>query len=263
MPRASTSASSYAGLAPHYDEFFGPVRVPLEAARRQVLARILPGVTTACDLACGTGATALAFGRQGIRTYALDASPAMCRVARKKALASRLAVRVRRADMRSFRLPERVDLVTCEGDALNHVAQSSDLARVARAVARALRPGGSFFFDVNNSAGFERYWSGVVWLERPDAVLVMRNGHDRAAQHAWSAVELFVRHGRLWRRHSDRVSEVCWSSREIERALRASGFDQVRSWDAAPFFGRNSVVAAGCRTVYLARKARRRVRTTG
>jgi hypothetical protein len=38
--------------------------------------------------------------------------------------------------MRSFRLPEPVDLVLCEFDALNHVPRKADLARVARAIVR-------------------------------------------------------------------------------------------------------------------------------
>jgi hypothetical protein len=64
-----------------------------------------------------------------------------------------------------------------------------------------------------------------------------------------------IREGRRWRRQSERVDEICWNPREIRHALRASGFDQVRAWDAAAFFGRESVVGPGCRTVYLARKA--------
>jgi len=249
------STRPYALLAQHYDVLFLGSRAPLDAARQHALGRALPGVTAACDLACGTGTVALALARKGIRVYAVDASPDMCRITRNKARRSRIRVRVVRGDMRSFRLPEDVDLVTCEGDALNHVACKSDLARVVKAVARALRPGGRFFFDVNNSAGFERYWSGTVWIERPGCVLVMRNGHDRQASSAWSDIELFVREGRRWRRQSERVDEVCWNPREIRHALRASGFDQVRAWDAAPFFGRKSVVGPGCRTVYLARKA--------
>lgn len=226
----------------------------MDAARERLLGRILPCVETACDLACGTGTTALALARKGIRMYGVDLSPLMCRLARQKAKRASLPVRVFRADMRNFRLPEAVDLITCEYDALNHVPRKSDLRRVARAVERALRPGGHFYFDVNHSRGFKRYWSGVVWIEKPGVAVLMRNGHNRQANRAWSDIEWFVRDGRYWRRHHERVQEVSWNSDEIQRILGEAGFDQVRAWDAAPFFKKNSPVVSGCRTIYLARK---------
>ncbi len=70
--------------------------------------------------------------------------------------------------MRAFRLTEPVDLVLCEFDALNHIPRKPDLARVASAVARALRPGGHFYFDVNNRLAFETIWPGTWWVEDPD-----------------------------------------------------------------------------------------------
>jgi SAM-dependent methyltransferase len=192
--------------------------------------------------------------RKRIRMYAVDLSPMMCRLARDEAKRARLPLRVIRADMRNFRLPESVDLVTCEFDALNHVPRRTDLHRVAKAVARALRPGGHFYFDVNNALAFDRYWTGNVWLEKPSVAMVMRNGHDRPAERAWCDIEWFVREGRHWRRHHERVEEVCWNSAEIRLVLRRSGFDQVRAWDAAPFW-KNPRLRSGCRTIYLAHKA--------
>jgi len=247
-------ARPYRLLAKYYDEIFSPFRTPINEARERVLGCILPSVESACDLACGTGTTALDLASKGIRTYAVDASPAMCRLAREKVQLAHAKVRVLRGDMRSFSLPEMVDLVTCECDALNHVPRKADLQSVANSVARALRPGGYFFFDVNNLPGFEVYWSGNVWVEKPGVVLVMRNGHDLRASKAWSDVEWFIRNGSGWRRYHERVDEVCWSAEEIRRVLKRAGFDQVHEWDAAPFFKVNSVVAHGCRTVYLARK---------
>jgi SAM-dependent methyltransferase len=188
--------------------------------------------------------------------YAVDLSLLMCRLAREKADRARLPLRVFRADMRSFRLPQAVDLVTCEYDALNHVPRRADLRRVARAVVRALRPGGHFFFDVNNSLGFERYWSGTVWFEKPGVAAVMRNGHTRQADRAWSDITWFIRDRSCWRRHHERVEEVCWSASEIRRTMRKAGFDQVRAWDSAPFFKDNPPICPGCRTFYLARKSR-------
>jgi len=230
------------------------MRVPLERARERLLREILPGVGAACDLCCGTGITAMALAQKGIRTYAVDLSPLMCRTTREKARRAGLRVRVIQGDMRGFRLPEAVDLITCEFDALNHVPDKTDLPKVAAAVARALRPGGHFFFDVNNARGFERYWTTPFWLEKPGVVVVMRNGHSRGAERAWSDVEWFVREGRLWRRYGERVEEVCWDANEIRRTLEAAGFDRVQARDAAPFFKGDPYIKPGCRTFYLARK---------
>jgi SAM-dependent methyltransferase len=249
------STRPYNWLALHYDRFFERWRSPIDAQRRHVLGRILPRVGSACDLACGTGTTAVALAREGIRVFAVDLSPVMCRLVREKARRARLPVRVIHADMRDFRLPEPVDLITCEYDAINHVPQKTDLRRVARAAARALEPGGYFYFDVNNLLGFKRYWSQVFWSEQPGVAVAMRNGHDAAQGRAWCDIDWFIRDRRLWRRHRERVEEVCWNPGEIRGALCDAGFDRVRAWDAGRFFKDNPLIRPGCRTVYLARKA--------
>jgi hypothetical protein len=118
----------------------------------------------------------------------------------------------------------------------------------------ALRPGGYSFFDVNNRLGFERYWGATLWGEKPGVVVVMHGGHDSPRDRAWTDVEWFVRDGSIWRRHRERVEEVCWSSTEIRRTLREAGFNRVRLWDATPFFKNNPMIRPGCRTVYLARR---------
>jgi 2-polyprenyl-3-methyl-5-hydroxy-6-metoxy-1,4-benzoquinol methylase len=71
----------YRWLARYYDEIFASFRLPIDSARKRALGRILPQVRAACDLACGTGATALDLARQGIKVYAVDLSPLMCQAA--------------------------------------------------------------------------------------------------------------------------------------------------------------------------------------
>ncbi len=240
----------YHWLAQYYDRVFTFHISWFEAAHQRVLGPIMPGVQAACDLCCGTGRTAVNLARQGIRMYGVDLSPGMCRATREKARAAGVKVRVIRADMRTFELPETVDLITCEADALNHVPEKADLALVAKSVARALRPGGYFFFDVNNRLAFDKVWPLTWFIDKGDVAAVMQGGSE--GDRAWSDVEWFIREGSHWRRHHERVEEVCWTASEIREALRGAGFDKIRSWDAAPFLD-NPMTRPGYRTFYLAR----------
>lgn len=252
---SGTRNRPYKYLAEFYDRIFGPLDDQRDAARQAVVSPILPQVRSACDLGCGPGTTAVKLAKDGIRTIAVDLSPGMCRLVREKAQREGVVVRVLRADMRSFRLAERVDLITCEGDAINHVERKADLTAVARSVARALRPGGWFYFDVNNRAGFNSYWKGTWWYEKAGLVMVMRNGNDACNDRAWSDIEWFIRGAwGSWQRRRERVQEVCWSAKEIRSTLRKAGFGRVRAWDASPYF-KNPLMTPGCRTLYLARKA--------
>jgi SAM-dependent methyltransferase len=246
----------YKYVADFYDRMFTPgLSAIQEAARQAVMGSILPRVQSACDLACGTGTTAVSLAKSGIRTIAVDNSPGMCRIAREKARRAGVGLRVLRADMRRFRLPERVDLVMCEGDAINHLDCKAELTRVARCVAGALRPGGWFYFDANNRAGFRSYWKDAWWHEKPGMVLVMRNGNDARNDRAWCDLEWFIRSGRgNWQRRHERVEEVCWSAREIRIIFKNEGFDWVRAWDASPYF-KNPLITPRCRTLYLAKRA--------
>jgi SAM-dependent methyltransferase len=250
-----TANKPYRWLALYYDRLFTFHLGWFEAARRRVLGPILPRVESACDLACGTGTTALRLAAKGIRMFGVDLSPIMCRLARQKARRSGLPLEVIRADMRDFRLPEPVDLVLCEFDALNHVPRKADLARVARAVATALRPGGWFYFDVNNRLAFEKLWPGTWMLEKAGVAVVMHGGYDRRRDKGWTSVEWFVQAGRLWRRHREYIEQVAWTRAEIRSTLRAAGFDQLRAWDATPFFKNTPATRPRCRTFYLARKS--------
>jgi SAM-dependent methyltransferase len=243
----------YQWLAKYYDTVFDFGPALSRAARGKVLGSVLPQVESACDVACGTGTTALAPAAQGIRTHALDLSPEMCRRAREKARAAGVPIKVIQGGMRTFRLPERGDLVLCRFDALNHVPRKSDLRLVVKSVARALRLGGYFYFDVNNRPAFDTVWKLTHVIKKPGIVLVMRNGSAAAKDKAWCNLDWFLREGQMWRRRRERLEEVCWSVEEIRCALQAAGFGRIRAWDAKPLFQDDPLVQPGHRTYYLVR----------
>jgi SAM-dependent methyltransferase len=247
----------YKHLAEFYDCIIAPsvFSAIQESARQAVMGSILPRVQSACDLACGSGTTAVSMAKSGIRTFAVDNSPKMCGLAREKARRAGLAIQVLKADMRNFHLPEQVDLVLCEGDAINHLDSKAELTRVAKCVERALRPEGWFYLDVNNRAGFRSYWKGTWWTEKPGLVMVTRNVNDAFNDRAWCDIEWFIHSGRgHWQRRHEHVEEVCWNAKEMRTIFKSAGFDQVRAWDASPYF-KQPLITPGCRTLYLARKA--------
>ena len=242
----------YRWLAEFYDHLFENRR-SFTRARRAVWGPLLPQVHAACDLACGTGDLALWFAERAIRTYAVDLSPEMCRITRRKAKAAALPVTVIEADTREFVLPAPVDLVTCEFDALNHVPRRTDLGRVLRRVKAALVAGGHFAFDVNHEICFRHTWTRTWFVDHPPVAAVMQGSYRSGSQRARIGIDWFVQRGRSWQRYQEEVEEVCWSRAELARELRAAGFAVVRRWDAAPFL-RDGITRPGFRSFWLARK---------
>lgn len=241
--------------AEFYDQFFTVHFAWVRGARKHILGKILRKVRVACNLACGTGTTALTLAHQGIRMYAVDLSPTLCRLARERAHKARVPVRVLRADMRNFRLPETVDLVLCEFEALNHLPRKSDLVRVLRAVSRALRPGGYFYFDVNNCLAFQKVWPTTYEAAGPGVALVLHAGYEVRQDKGHLVTEWYVRNGRRWHRVGEPLEEVCWTRAEICRSLRQAGFGSIRSWDGTRFGSDDALMHTGYRTFYLARKS--------
>ncbi len=244
----------YTILSRFYDQLFAPHTAVMRRVHGRILKRILPRIHSSCDLCCGSGSTAIEFARSGRKVYAVDASPDMCRATRRKRRLQGASVRVIRADMRSFALPEPVDLVTCEFDAVNHLPRKGDLERVARAVERALRPGGYFYFDVNTRRAFQEIWPQCWFVETAQCVLAAHGGYDRGRDMGWTNFDWFLPAGKLWRRFRERYEQVGWSDREIRRSLRRAGFRHVRSWDGSELIRGVDWLRPGCRIFYLARK---------
>lgn len=241
-------------LARFYDQLHGDAARWNRAARARVLGRILSRARSVCDLGCGTGTTALELARQGLRVYAVDLSPTMCRLARQKARGAGLPVRVICADMRTFRLPEQVDVVTCEFNPLNHLPRRTDLAGAARAVRRALQPGGYFYFDVNTRRALEEFHASAHWFEQQNFCMALHGGYDPRRKKGWSDVEWFLRAGKFWRRHRERIENLWWTDREVRSTLRRAGFSRLRSWDGAEVRPRLSGSRPGYDIYYLAQR---------
>ena len=101
---------------------------------------------TSLDLACGTGVLCEILTDRGIAACGMDFSSGMIDIARSRDPRIHYDV----ADMTTYRPEKQFDLVTCTGDAVNHIAALSDVEKIFRNVYEYLAPGGYFVFDLLN-----------------------------------------------------------------------------------------------------------------
>ena len=124
---------------------------------------------TAMDLACGTGVLCEILRDHGIQSAGMDFSSGMIDIARSRDPHIPYEV----ADMTTYCPNKQFDLVTCTGDAVNHIAALSDVEKIFRNVYEYLAPGGYFVFDllneneVSDSEPFEMDFdeSTKVWFQ--------------------------------------------------------------------------------------------------
>ena len=123
----------------YYPEIFG------EGLIRWMEARgIRP--QSALDLGCGTGVLCQMLEQRGIRAAGMDLSEGMIAIARERGPGIRYEV----GNMITYRPEGRFDLVTCTGDALNHIMALSDIEKIFENVYGYLNEGGYFVFDILN-----------------------------------------------------------------------------------------------------------------
>lgn len=101
---------------------------------------------TAMDLACGTGILCRILQDHGIFAKGMDFSGGMIDIARENNPDIPFDV----ADMILYRPKEHYDLVTCTGDAINHIPSITDVKRIFENVYTYTENGGYFLFDILN-----------------------------------------------------------------------------------------------------------------
>ena len=101
---------------------------------------------TSMDLACGTGVLCEILAENGIQSAGMDFSSGMIDIAKSRNAQIPYEV----ADMTTYCPDKQFDLVTCTGDAVNHIASLTDVESIFRNVYTYLAPGGYFVFDLLN-----------------------------------------------------------------------------------------------------------------
>lgn len=177
---------------------------------------------TAMDLACGTGILCRILQESGMEASGMDFSSGMIEIARRENPQLHFDV----ADMITYRPARRFDLVTCTGDALNHIGDLDNVERIFRNVYGYLSPGGHFVFDILNEN--EISTSEPFEMDFTDTVRVW----FQMTRPAWNKVNLKVRvyeNGVL--SFEENIRETVHDPKKICSLLQGCGFEVVRCAD--------------------------------
>ena len=181
------------------------------------------------DLCCGQGRHLLELGKRGYTALSgLDSSRYLIRLARRRTVKAGLEIAFHEGDARKFRFREGpFDVVMTMGNSFGYFEQKEDDLVLLGAVARALRPGGTFVLDLTDGdwmrANFEpRSWE---WVDQHHFVCRERSlSADRARLISREVVV-----------HSERgviadqfYAERLYNRDEIETLLGEAGFRNLR-----------------------------------
>jgi SAM-dependent methyltransferase len=184
------------------------------------------------ELGSGTGRATASLARTAGRVVALELSPEMIAVARRR-LAALSNVWFVAADMRQAELRPRFDLVIAVDDPFVHLTEDDDRARAVATAARHLLPGGRFLLDAAWFSPDQRHAAGepkglVKENSGRNGLVVRETWHcDPTARLCTARYEYSVR-GRKVQEAS--FPARLWSREELEHRAGAAGLQITHLW---------------------------------
>lgn len=263
MIKTHPGSEPYQALAAIYD-LTGQSRFSLKmvgyALELLALHRIRP--INVVDLACGTGAAAVALARRKFQVSGVDGSTAM--LARAEARARKWEVNVEwlngdltelgRIQWENQRPP--FDFALCLYDSLNHLTDPNEFSGALAAVAGLLKTGGHFFFDVNTPYAYSTAWGNAQdTYVGADYARYWRSQFEPATGLATLHATYFFRSqstDEQWQRIDTRQTARGYDQAIINTALAQAGLRPLVAYEALTFA---PIRAQTYRAAYLVEKA--------
>jgi SAM-dependent methyltransferase len=222
--------TDYSSFALFYDRIMGDRSDEVARVQAQV-SRHRPQAKSLLELGCGTGAI-LAGVAGDFAATGLDRSAEMLSIAAERVPEARLI----RADMTTFSMPDRFDVVICVFDTLNHLPAFGQWMALFDRAHEHLDDGGLFIFDVNTAGRLRRLQGAPPYLDEFDGNVVLMTVRSAGGRLSLWETRIFERRpDDLFRLHHERIYELGVPLQQIRTAL-ADQFDLLEqsSLDGSP-----------------------------
>lgn len=198
-------------------------RTPIEADELEVLLKLEPPARIV-DLGCGQGRHCIELGRRGYEVTGVDLSEYLLDVAAARARAAGVKLRLVRGDMREPLAGARFDVALSLFTSFGYFQDEGDDARVLRAVAAMLRPGGRLLLEVLNGQREREQFEPKQWFAVGKTAVMEERRLDDGGRRLLVQRTVSTPNARETDVHAIRL----YSGPELERALREAGFADVR-----------------------------------
>jgi SAM-dependent methyltransferase len=195
------------------------------------------------DLGCGGGQLSSRLLHEGYEPVGVDVSPAMIRLARRRAPKARFIC----GSITDIALPQ-CSAASAIGEIFNYLPSKAAIRRAFGNIFRSLEPGGLFVFDIKEPLpGAEKKTRSTArWGD--DWAIFVEVEEDPQKQRLTRKIVSFRRDGTLYRRHDEVHRQVILEAREAVAMLEDEGFRV----DVFPGYG--SYALSDDRKVLIARK---------
>lgn len=186
------------------------------------------------DVACGHGRHALRLAQRGLRVTGIDASESSLAHARLAAADAGVEIEYVQGDMRELPWADEFDAAINLYTAFGYFAEESEDERALQAVARALRPDGSFLIDTFNPTALVKGFRPQGWSDLADGRVLLESREYDVRTGRSNAVWTLVGDDRRELRHSVRA----YTYPELAAMLLRAGLEPVADWggfDGAEF----------------------------
>lgn len=213
---------------PWYEEYFGPDYLLIDVQENTAkeiafLCKIfkLRKGTKMLDVACGYGRHMEPLVKRGIDVIGCDLSPFMLAEAQKRLKRNGYKKkRLVRCDIQNLPFTKVFDCACNMFNSFGYFEKENDNFRVLTSIAKALKPGGLFLFDLVNRDFVLRSLARKDWFVKNGAVILEKKWFDSIKNRTEIDVSVIDKKGKRDYHHSIRV----YSYTEISMLLEAAGF---------------------------------------
>ncbi len=220
---AKIKNAAYSALATHYEYFIADC--DYEKWSQYVCGKVKEYSPTniGADIACGSGYFTRKLKKRGFDVFGYDISPEMLTEARRLSAEEGLQIEYVQGDVKSFKSLNKLGFVTAINDGFNYI-EPEHLSKAFKAVARSLKKGGAFIFDISSEYKLKNILGNNVFsVDDEDVTYVWFNKleNDKVIMD----ITLFERTGNVYLRKDERHEQYIHSIKSVEAALFGAGFE--------------------------------------